>query len=114
MNPRQTRAIALLAGHGAILVFAFNYYVHILQTMSSPPMMPPLVTFFFLLPAVVPMIGVGISYSALVASTKSDEKEFKVLERMAIGLFALMMLATVFSLFIALSSLDPIVFRNHA
>lgn len=112
MNARQTRALALLAGHGAVLLFAFGYYADLVQTLPAPPRMPPLTTLLFVTPALLPAIGVGMSYSALVASTSSDERGFKALERMSVWLFALVLVSSIVALFLSFSSLSPLA-TNH-
>lgn len=112
MNARQTRALALLAGHGAILLFAFGYYAQLMQTLPAPPRLPPLTAFIFIVPALLPAMGVGMSYSALVASTSSDERGFNALEKMSAGLFALVLVSSLVALFLSFSSLNPLA-TNH-
>lgn len=108
VNPRQTRALVLLAGHGAVLVFAFGYYARLIESVTTPPMLHPLVGAFFIIPAVLPAIGVGVSYSALVASTDDNEKNWRTLERISMGLFAWIVGASIFAIYLAFTTLDPL------
>ena len=58
MSNRQSRAFVLLAGNGAALLFAANFFVAQLAEIAMHDMMP-----FFLL---VTAIGVAAAYGALV------------------------------------------------
>lgn len=85
MSSRQTRALTLIAGHGAVLLLAAS------QALDHPNLVRPLVleSGIQALPifALLSLIGVVVSYVALMAAEKDD---FQWPEVIAAALFLVM------------------------
>lgn len=103
-NPRQTRALTLLAGHGAMLLFEWQFY----SEQSLPAIGPfvPMSVFeatLYLLPLMITSAGIGLSYTALALSTREHSTEFEFIERTSVGVFALILTSAVAGIFMMIT-----------
>lgn len=106
---REVRAIALLAGHGTTLLFGWQYYTDLFPSLEKLVPLPPLFVVLFTSPLLFSTLGVGVSYSALVESRKENPVGFLALEKLSVGLLALMLAAAYVSIFVLLAVGPP----NH-